>query len=106
MMRAFLIYWRTAKPKYNNTAEWWDARKVKVKALTIAHCVKKAKEQRTKEYKLPQELTELKRHTMPDIEAIAEIERQITELQSSTKYLRQPPSPFFNVVFRDNYLAS
>ena len=56
---------------------------MKVKALTIAHCVKKAEEQRAKEYKLSQELTELKRHTMPDIVAIAEIERQITELDTA-----------------------
>ena len=83
MMRAFLIYWRLTKTKYNNSAEWWDAGKTKVKALTIAHCVKKAKAQRTKEYKLSQKLTELKRHIKPDMEAITETERQITEIDTA-----------------------
>ena len=54
-MKAFLTYIgrRSRKTKYDTSAEWWDTgTKTKVKAITISHCVRKAKAPKTEENKL------------------------------------------------------
>ena len=70
-MRAFLIHWRKRKKEFRNITEWWDKGKIRVKRLTITHCV------------LIQELTELKRQQRPGIAAVEEIETRLNEIDTA-----------------------
>ena len=82
-MRAFLKHWRTRKKEFRNIAEWWDEGKVRVKKITITHCVLKAKKQKRTQQTLLHELTELKSQQRPDNKEVAEIEMRLNKLDTA-----------------------